>query len=136
MCLRHRDLDWAKFVSDEVDDRDEYLIALETCDACLQEYTQQLETVLEAPSPDFTALAMAKIAAEKARGAKKKAISRLKPFWHYIVAACLTLFLFELGAFDWLSQDFQSTMSELNLAGQLLKQLGELLSSFQINLGG
>ncbi len=136
MCLLHKDLDWVKFVKDEVTDRDEYLLALESCDTCLLEYMQQLEKVLEQPSPDFADSVMQEIQGMQAKAAKPNSFSPFKPFLHYIVAACLTLFLLEVGAFDWLLKDSLLLTTEPNLFGQFLNQLGELIGTLKINLGG
>ena len=94
MCLLHKDLDWGRFIRDEVANREDYFHALETCDDCLQDYTRQLQAELQEPSPHFTDLTMERIAARARKG--EKTLAKLKPFWHYLVAACLTLFLFNI----------------------------------------
>ena len=49
MCLLHKDLDWGRFIRDEVANREDYFHALETCDECLQDYTRQLQAELQEP---------------------------------------------------------------------------------------
>ncbi|HOC06659.1 MAG TPA: hypothetical protein PKN71_04985 [Bacillota bacterium] len=135
MCLLHKDLDWGRFIRDEVANREDYFHALETCDDCLQDYTRQLQAELQEPSPHFTDLTMERIAA-RARAKGEKTLAKLKPFWHYLVAACLTLFLFNIDFFGLLFEIFPLDMPRLQFGGQMLDRLGELWGNITTFLGG
>lgn len=136
MCLLHKHLDWGKFVLDQVANPEEYFLALETCEDCLQEYTWQLLAVLQETSPNFTDLTMEKIALEGAKGKRAMTLGKLKPFLHYLIAASLTLFLFNLNFFGRLVQIFPLDITRFELGSQLLDRLGELFGSITIFLGG
>lgn len=127
MCRRHRNLDWQKYINDEVGNRDDYELALAGCVDCLHEYIHAIQQALEAPDPDFPSAVMAKIP-------RPGRFSSLKPILHYAVAACLTLILVELGAFDWLA----AGASELDssILAELHTYLENVLGLIKTNLGG
>lgn len=129
MCQRHNGLDWAKFINDELVDREEYELALATCESCLRDYLHLLEQDLESPSPDFTAKVMAGLESAQGKGLRQGRYNSLKPLFHYLVAACLTLVFFELGVFDLIPKISEGALMETSLISTMLARLEELLGA-------
>jgi len=127
MCLHHSNLDWEKYISGEVSNRDEYEQALAACPTCFDEYLYLLEGALEEPGPDFADAVMAGLPTEQ-RG---RSIT-YKPFLHYVVAACLTIILIELGAFDWT----QGLTTDSEIWTAIMERLTNVIGTITTNLGG
>lgn len=127
MCQHHKNLDWKRYIDDEVDDRDQYEQALGLCPDCLQDYIQALDADLAAPSPGFTKSIMAKVL-------RSGRFTALKPVLHFLVAACLTLVLLEVGAFDWMFSS--SDLAESPLLSEILSYLENVFGLLKTNLGG
>jgi len=128
MCLHHKHLDWEKYINDEVPNRDDYEQALATCTYCLQEYIDLVQGDLVSPSPGFTETIMKNIPNHRRYN--------YRPLVHYLVAACLTLVLFEWGAFDWILTGSQHVTLEAQLYPAFLQSIGNVWEALKTNLGG
>jgi hypothetical protein len=95
-CPKHKDLDWLHYIDGREVHRDAYENALGTCDQCLQLFQEGLEKNLVSLPPGFDEKVMGKISIFSMT-------RTLKPWFHYLVAASLTLAFLELGVFDNLS---------------------------------
>lgn len=128
MCRHHKNLDWQKYIDDQGVDRREYELALAKCPSCFQEYLHLLQGSLEQPSPGFTEAVMAMLPAP----APWSRTIILRPLLNYIVAACLTIILIELGAFEWT----QELAADSGIWTTLLERLTAIIGAVTINLGG
>lgn len=92
-CPKHKDLDWLNYLDGCEADREAYENALGTCDQCLQLFQEGLEKNLVSLPPGFSEKVLGEISFF--------AMTRtLKPWFHYLVAASLTLAFLELGIFE------------------------------------
>ncbi|TCJ03225.1 hypothetical protein [Cytobacillus praedii] len=115
--MHYSEQEWMKYVKNELDKdvREEYENHLYSCDQCLESYLMAVEAE-EAELPmisneaDFTTLVMAQIADVKRETAQKSLIGKKKKsiyqssFFHYSIAAAVTILLMTTGVFQSITQ--------------------------------
>lgn len=122
--MHYSEQEWMKYVKNELDKdvREEYENHLYSCDQCLESYLMAVEAeeaVLPMISNEsaFTDLVMAQIADIKMEtiqkpkaGQKKKSIYQ-SSFFHYSIAAAVTILLMTTGVFQSITQYAESVQN-------------------------
>ncbi|MED3574046.1 hypothetical protein ACTHO0_26055 [Cytobacillus praedii] len=122
--MHYSEQEWMKYVKNELDKdvREEYENHLYSCDQCLESYLMAVEAE-EAELPmisneaDFTTLVMAQIADVKMETAQKPLIGKKKKsiyqssFFHYSIAAAVTILLMTTGVFQSITQYAESVQN-------------------------
>lgn len=115
--MHYSEQEWMKYVKNELDKdvREEYENHLYSCDQCLDSYLMAVEAE-EAELPmlsneaDFTSLVMAQIADAKMETSQKPQIGKKRKsihqsaFFHYAIAAAVTILLMTTGVFQSITQ--------------------------------
>ncbi|KOP71273.1 hypothetical protein ACFFHH_05135 [Cytobacillus solani] len=115
--MHYSEQEWMKYVKNELDKdvREDYENHLYSCDQCLESYLMAVEAEEDelpiiSNGADFTDLVMAQIAdvkmeiAQKPQtGQKKKSIYQ-SAFFHYSIAAAVTILLMTTGVFQSITQ--------------------------------
>ena len=115
--MHYSEQEWMKYVKNELDKdvREEYEDHLYSCDQCLEVYlmaveAEEAELPLISNEVDFTNLVMAQIAETKKDKPQKQKIGKKKKsiyqsaFFHYSIAAAVTILLMTTGVFQSITQ--------------------------------
>lgn len=127
-CPSHQELNWADFVHGRVDNARDYHHALKSCDCCLELFAASLGNNLTSPAPGFVDRVMAGLPPTGISEHTKR--MQLRPWFHYVAAACVTVALVHLGFFDYI-RAIPEELQILDHGYRAGYQLQSLLDSFK-----
>lgn len=142
-CRTHKKLDWQRYIEGQIDNREEYEEALETCCYCLEVFQNLLETKLISLPSGFINNVMTDLPDQEITSLFSR-FPALKPWFHYLVAASLTLAFLQFGVFDQLpalpSQLLPQEIlpeSAYTIGNIILEKMQMILAHLKVlNLGG